>query len=146
MGDSVLDLYCGTGSIGIYLSVLAKKITGIEIVREAIRDAKDNAKINKIGNVEFICSDISKLNNSAIQQFSNQIIILDPPRAGLDKILVKKLSNLNFKRLIYVSCNPATFARDIKLFEKRGLKLIKVQPIDMFPQTHHLECVGVIHR
>ena len=146
MGDSLLDLYCGTGSIGIYLSTFANKVTGVESVPEAIRDANDNAKLNKIHNIEFICSDISKLNNLTIQQFKNQIIILDPPRAGLNNDIIQWLSKLNFKRLIYVSCNPATFARDIKLFENYGLKLIKVQPIDMFPQTHHLEVVGQLYR
>lgn len=146
VGDSVLDLYCGTGTIGIYLSTLAKEVVGVESVPEAIRDACDNAKINKINNIKSICNDVSKLNNLAIQQFSNPIIILDPPRAGLDKNVIQKLSKLDFKRLIYVSCDPSTFARDIKLFENYGLKLTKVQPIDMFPQTHHLECIGVIHR
>lgn len=147
IGDTVLDLYCGTGTIGIYLSTLAKKIIGIEIVREAIRDAIDNAKINHIGNCEFICADANtycsslKTNN---QQLST--IIIDPPRAGLSKESIPTICNLDFNRLVYVSCNPATFARDIKIFEENGIVLKKVQPIDMFPQTHHLECVGLLQK
>ncbi|MCX6810917.1 MAG: 23S rRNA (uracil(1939)-C(5))-methyltransferase RlmD [Candidatus Berkelbacteria bacterium] len=139
IGDEIVDLYCGTGSIGIYLSTLAKKVTGIEVVPEAIRDAKDNAKINKITNCEFICSDISNL---AIQQYNNCILILDPPRAGLSKDLIGKLTTDNWKRLIYTSCNPATFARDLKYFMEKGITAKKIQPIDMFPQTHHTELVA----
>lgn len=157
IGDNILDLYCGTGSIGIYLSTLAKKVVGVEIVPEAIRDAKDNARINKIHNCEFICSDVEKYLCSLktknrrsrpelVEGSELSTIIIDPPRAGLSKELIKNILNFklqNFK-LIYVSCNPATFARDVKIFQEFGKKLVKVQPIDMFPQTHHIECVGII--
>lgn len=141
-GDNVLDLYCGTGTIGIYLSTLAKKIAGVEIVQEAIRDANDNAKINHIYNCEFICADAEKFLIKNKDKFD--VIVVDPPRAGLSKEIIGKLSAMNYKRLVYTSCNPATFARDVKLFESFGKKLVKVQPIDMFPQTHHIECVGLI--
>lgn len=145
--DTIIDLYCGTGSIGIYLSAIAKKVIGVELVNRAVMDAIDNAKINKISNIEFIHSDINKIKNNVINKFGQSIIVIDPPRAGLDKNLIKILSSSHFKRLIYVSCNPATFARDIKIFESYGCVLKKVIPIDMFPQTHHIECVGeVIHR
>ena len=146
MGDSILDLYCGTGSIGIYLSTLAKKVTGVEIVPQALRDAKDNAKINKIHNCEFICADVSKNENWKMINEKYDVVILDPPRAGLSRELIQKILNFKFVnfKLIYVSCNPATFAKDVKLFEQQGKKLVKVQPIDMFPQTHHIECVGFI--
>ncbi|TSC94819.1 MAG: 23S rRNA (uracil-5-)-methyltransferase RumA [Candidatus Berkelbacteria bacterium Athens1014_28] len=143
INDKVLDLFCGTGTIGIYLSTLAKKVVGIEIVPEAIRDANDNAKINKIKNIKFVCSDI---NNLTIRQFSNHTIIVDPPRAGLTKKLIDDLSKVNFKRLIYVSCNPMTFVRDLKLFESRGVIAEKIQPVDMFPQTHHIEIVGLLRK
>lgn len=146
INDTVFDLYCGTGTIGIYLSTLAKKVVGVEIVPEAVRDAIDNAKINKIHNIEFVSEGVLHYLKSNTSSFDNSIIILDPPRAGLDKELINVLSKINFKKIIYVSCNPATFARDIKLFEENGLKLNKVQPVDMFPQTHHIECVGVIGR
>ncbi len=144
MGDRVVDLFCGTGSIAIYLSTLAKSVIGVEIVPEAIRDAKDNAKINKISNVEFHCFDVSKLNNETMWQYSNAILVLDPPRAGLKPELIKKICKCDPKRIVYVSCNPATFFRDIKVFNKYGLGLTKLQPIDMFPQTHHIELVGLL--
>lgn len=145
IGDTILDLYCGTGTIGIYLSTLAKKVIGVEIVPEAIRDAKDNAKINHIGNCEFVCADASIYN---IRNTIYNVIIIDPPRAGLSKELINSILNFKFVnfKLIYVSCNPATFARDVKEFEKNNVKLVKVQPIDMFPQTHHIECVGLIKK
>ncbi len=144
-GEIILDLYCGTGTIGIYLSTIAKKITGVEIVPEAVRDAKDNAKINNIHNCEFICGDAETyLKSLKTINFQPLTIIVDPPRAGLSKELINKLSTINCKQIIYTSCNPATFARDVKIFKELGKKLVKVQPIDMFPQTHHIECVGVI--
>lgn len=144
IGDTILDLYSGTGSIGIYLSTLAKKILAVELVPEAILDAKDNTKLNKIHNIEFYHSDVLAFLNSKGNR--SDILIVDPPRAGLDKDVIKHLSKFKSKRVIYISCNPPTFARDIKIFENYGLKLIKVQPIDVFPQTHHLECIGVIHK
>lgn len=142
MNETVLDLYCGTGTIGIYLSLLAKNIIGVDEVSNAIMDAKDNAKINKIPNCEFIENDVEKylkINKNKIDK-----IIVDPPRSGLAKNIIKYLVDLKPKKIIYVSCDPSTFARDIKLFENCGWKLIEVQPIDMFPQTHHIECVGVL--
>ena len=145
MGDTVLDLYCGTGTIGIYLSAMAKNVIGVESVREAVTDAKDNAKINNIQNCEFICSDVEKwLSNPSTVNSQPLTIIIDPPRAGLTPAIIRKLSAVNCQRIIYVSCNPSTFARDIKEFEKYDIVLQKVVPIDMFPQTHHIECVGLL--
>jgi len=146
MGDNILDLYCGTGTIGIYLSTFAKSITGVEVVQSAVNDAKANAKINNIANCKFICAEATGWLYRN-KEFFNKIIV-DPPRAGLQKKLIQILSKLQTpdSRLIYVSCNPATFARDITEFEKNGLKLQKVQPLDMFPQTHHIECVGLLRR
>lgn len=144
VGDSVFDLFCGTGSIAIYLSTLAKSITGIELVPEAILDAKDNAKINKIHNVEFLCADAQKIKSDLMVNLKDQIVIVDPPRAGLTIDLIEKLSKAKTKRIVYVSCNPATFFRDIQIFNKYGLSLKKLQPVDMFPQTHHIELVGLL--
>jgi len=162
MGDRVLDLFCGTGTIGIYLSTMAKEVVGVEINQQAINDAKTNAKINKIPNIEFIQSDATKwfsnycssvsenFEGESSRQDSNysifNTIIVDPPRAGLTNELIESISKLLApnSQLIYVSCDPATFARDIIEFEKLGHKLKKVQPLDMFPQTYHLECIGLI--
>jgi len=141
MGNRVVDLFCGTGSIGIYLSTLAKKVSGVEFVPEAIRDAKDNAKINHLDNIEFICSDVSKWVKRNKNIEINKLIV-DPPRAGLNKELISDICNLNFDTLIYVSCNPATFVRDLKYFEEKGIVATKIQPVDMFPQTHHTELVS----
>lgn len=141
MGENILDLYCGTGSIGIYLSTMAKSVTGVEVVPEAINDAIGNAKINNVHNCEFIAADAGKYLLEKKNQFD--LIIVDPPRAGLNKDIIERLSKTN-SRIVYTSCNPATFARDIKTFEELGRRLVKVQPIDMFPQTHHIECVGLI--
>ncbi len=151
MGDNVLDLFCGTGTIGIYLSTLAKKVVGIEIVQSAINDARANAKINKVSNCEFICDDVTKwLHNNIeeIKKYKNVKIVLDPPRQGLNEDTIKIISELLTldSRLIYVSCNPATFARDIKIFEESGFALKKAEPLDMFPQTHHIECIGLISK
>jgi 23S rRNA (uracil1939-C5)-methyltransferase len=149
--DSVLDLYCGTGTIGIYLSRLAQKVVGIEAVPEAMRDAQDNARINHIHNCEFICANVPEYLKSleispSAGRLKLDIIVVDPPRAGLTKSTIKLLSKAEFTRLIYVSCNPATFARDILEFNKLGISLVKIQPIDMFPQTHHIECVGLLKK
>lgn len=146
MGDNVLDLYCGTGTIGIYLSAMAKNVTGVESVAEAVRDATDNARLNKTSNINFFFQNtLEYLSSLQATSHNLQTIIVDPPRAGLDKKVIEKIARIEFDKLVYVSCNPATYVRDIKLFEKFGIKLIKVQPIDMFPQTHHLELVGLLH-
>lgn len=140
MGDRVLDLYCGTGTIGIYLSALAKDVIGVESVAEAIRDASDNAKVNKVSNINFFYQDSAEYVSSTETAFNK--IIVDPPRGGLNNKVISTISKMKFDKLIYVSCNPSTFVRDIKLFENNDIKLTKVQPVDMFPQTHHLEVLG----
>lgn len=143
IGDRLLDLYSGTGSIGIYLSTLAKEVVGVESVVEAVKDAKDNAKINKISNCSFILADAGReLDNFKKDEFD--IIIVDPPRAGLKPDVIDRLQTIDFRRLIYVSCDPTTFFRDIKLFNEKGVNLNKLQPVDMFPQTHHIELVGLL--
>jgi len=142
-GDEIVDLYCGTGTIGIYLSTLAKKVSGIDEVPQAIRDACDNARINKIKNCDFVCA---PADNVPLKLLDNCILIVDPPRAGLSKKLIDKISKSKFRRLIYVSCNPATFARDLKLFEDGGVVMKKIQPVDMLPQTHHVELVSLLEK
>lgn len=144
IGNEVLDLFCGTGSIGIYLSTLAKKVTGIDVVPKAINDARDNARINKIKNCEFKCLDVNRLMSYSVNK--SNVVIVDPPRAGLSKNLISHLSSSHFSKLIYVSCNPATFTRDLKLFQDRGVVAKKIQPTDMFPQTHHTEIVAKLEK
>ncbi len=139
--ERVIDLYCGVGSISLYISKYVKSVLGIEIVNEAIIDAKNNACQNNIANVDFICGDVSKIINSKIK---GDVVIVDPPRIGLDKHTIDVLNECRIKKIIYVSCDPMTLVRDIKLLNNYSLD--KIELVDMFPQTHHVECVSVLSR
>ena len=138
--EKILDLYCGTGSIGIYLSDKVSSVIGIEEVNEAIIDAKENAKINNITNIEFISGKVE----DNIEKFKKiDTIIVDPPRVGVSKKVINNILNINPKKLIYVSCNSSTLARDLKLLENNyEIKSIKL--FDMFPNTYHVECVCIL--
>ncbi len=140
--QTVYDLYCGTGSIGIFASRKAKKIIGVENVAEAITDAKENAALNKIEHAAFYTGDVADVCTDEFFAANGKpdVIITDPPRAGMHEKLVKKLLDIAAPVIVYVSCNPATQARDISLLgEKYSVE--KVQPVDMFPHTHHIENV-----
>jgi 23S rRNA (uracil1939-C5)-methyltransferase len=139
--DNVIDLYCGVGSISLYISKYVNSVLGIEIVDKAIEDAKENAKLNNIENTKFICGDVSKLINDNL---NGNVIIVDPPRVGLDKNTRNIINNSNTGKLIYVSCDPMTLARDIKELDNYKLKDITL--VDMFPQTHHVENVVILER
>jgi len=144
--DIVYDLYCGTGTIGIYLAHYVHKVYGIEIVEDAIKDAKINAKTNNIDNINFYCGDLKDiLDSDAIDNFEKpNIVILDPPRPGLHLNTVKSLLQLSPEKIIYVSCNPATMARDIEILVSKKYMIKDLQPIDMFPHTPHVECVTTL--
>jgi 23S rRNA (uracil1939-C5)-methyltransferase len=145
-GNEVLyDLYCGTGSIGIFLSRLAKKIIGVEVIEEAIADAKENAALNNIAHAEFFAGDVIKICNDDFFATHGRpdVIITDPPRAGMHEKLVNKLLEIAAPRIVYVSCNTATQARDIALLDEK-YAVEKIQPVDMFPHTHHIECVALL--
>ena len=141
--DNVLDLYCGTGSIGIYLSKYCKKVIGIEINKYAILDAEKNKKLNNIDNIDFICGDTSKLVNNLKQNFD--VTIVDPPRAGLDQNTINYLNKSNTKKIVYVSCDPVTLARDLNLLKDK-YDILEITPVDMFSYTYHVECVSVLRR
>ena len=143
--EIVYDLYCGTGSIGIFVSKLAKKIIGVEAIPEAIEDAKENAALNNITHAEFFAGDVIKICNDAFfeQHGRPDVIITDPPRAGMHEKLVLKLLEIAAPSIVYVSCNTATQARDIGLLSEKYL-VEKIQPVDMFPHTHHIECVVLL--
>lgn len=150
-GDEVLyDFYCGAGTIGIYLSEKVKKIIGIEIVPEAIEDAKKNAHLNGVENCHFICGDLKdRLEDFELPNAQHEppdVILFDPPRAGLHPKVVSRSLAFGAEKIVYVSCNPATFARDAKLFCDGGYELIHVQPVDMFPHTAHIELVSAFRR
>jgi 23S rRNA (uracil1939-C5)-methyltransferase len=138
----VYDLYCGTGSIGIFLSKLAKKIIGVEAVPEAIEDAKENAALNNISHSVFVAGDVIDICNDAFFAANGKpdVVITDPPRAGMHEKLIKKLLEIAAPTIVYVSCNPATQARDIALLDEKYV-VTKIQPVDMFPHTHHIENV-----
>ena len=139
--DIVIDLYCGVGSISLYIAKYVKNVLGIEIIKEAVDDANKNAKINKISNVSFICGDVSKLIDKNIN--GNKLIV-DPPRVGLDKHILDVINKSKIDMLIYVSCDAMTLVRDIKNLSNYKLKEISI--VDMFPQTHHCEIVTILER
>lgn len=134
---NVLDLYCGTGSIGIFVSE-NNNVLGIEVNEYAIKDAIDNAKLNNIKNIDFICGESGKTLNNI--KFKPDVIIVDPPRAGLSKEAIDNIFKLNSKELIYVSCDPMTLVRDLNLLNKK-YEIIELTPYDMFPNTKHVECL-----
>ena len=139
--DNVLDLYCGTGSIGIYLSKDCNKVLGVEINKQAINDANKNKKLNKLTNIEFIVGDAKDVIKKT--KFKPSVIIVDPPRSGLFKGMTKDLLKFNANKIIYVSCEPLTLARDLKEL-MNYYKIKEIQPIDMFPNTYHVECVTLL--
>lgn len=143
--ETIFDLYCGIGTIGIFASDKVKKFYGIEVVEQAIEDAKENAKINNIANAEFYAGEVEKILPELIEKenLSADVIFVDPPRKGCDNITIETLLKIMPKKIVYVSCNPATLARDIKLLEEKYI-LEKVQPVDMFPYTSHVECCTVL--
>ena len=143
--EIVYDLYCGTGSIGIFVSKLAKKIIGVEAIPEAIEDAKENAALNNITHAEFFAGDVIKICNDEFFSLHGRpdVIITDPPRAGMHEKLVIKLLEIAAPKIVYVSCNTATQARDIGLLSEK-YSVEKIQPVDMFPHTHHIECVVLL--
>ncbi len=145
---TVLDLYCGAGTIGLSMANKAKKIIGIEIVEQAVNDAKFNAKLNNIKNAEFICADAT--NGAEIlagQKIKPDVVIVDPPRKGCDKNLLNCIANkFSPERIVYVSCDPATLARDCNIFDDLGYKLIEYTPVDLFPRTCHIETVALLQK
>lgn len=140
--ETVYDLYCGTGSIGIFVSEKAKKIIGVEMIAAAIEDAKENAALNNLSGTEFFAGDVIDICNDEFFATHGRpdVIITDPPRAGMHEKLVKKILDIAAPTVVYVSCNPATQARDLNLLDEKYM-VTKVQPVDMFPHTHHIENV-----
>ncbi|MBP9988531.1 MAG: 23S rRNA (uracil(1939)-C(5))-methyltransferase RlmD [Ruminococcus sp.] len=140
--ETVIDLYCGTGTIGLTMADKAKKLIGIEIVPQAVENAKKNAKLNGIENAEFICGDASEIADKLLKDGVNpDVVILDPPRKGCDDSVVQTVSKFNPKRIVYVSCDSATLARDCGRFKECGYKVKELVPVDMFPRTGNVETV-----
>ena len=143
--DILCDLYCGIGTIGIFASSKVKQVYGIEIVEEAVEAARENAKINKVDNIEFIAGDVEKAFKELVETrgVKPTAIIVDPPRRGLDTTTISKILEIAVDKFVYVSCNPATMVRDLKMLEEK-YEVKEMQPVDMFPFTSHVECVAVL--
>lgn len=146
-GKTILDLYCGAGTIGLSMAHEATKIIGAEIVPEAVENAQKNARLSKITNAEFICADAAE----AAAMFAERglgpdVIILDPPRKGCGEVVLVECVKMNPERIVMISCNPATAARDCKFLSENGYLPCSVQPFDLFPRTHHVECITLLTR
>ena len=141
----IFDLYCGIGTIGIFASKNVKKVYGIEIVPQAIEDAKENAKLNDIQNAEFMVGDVEFALSELIEKRNiiPDVVFVDPPRRGLDTTTIKNLEKVKPEKIVYISCNPATLVRDLKMFEEE-YEIKSITPVDLFPWTKHVECVSVL--
>jgi 23S rRNA (uracil1939-C5)-methyltransferase len=145
--EEVVDAYCGIGTISLFLAQRARKVTGIEIIPEAVADARKNAERNRINNVEFVQGKAEKLLPEMIARGKQpEVVVVDPPRKGCDRELLDSIITVRAQRVVYVSCNPATLARDLRYLTDGGYTVEEVQPIDMFPQTSHVETVVLMSR
>ena len=143
--ETLYDLYCGTGSIGIFCSKQAKKVIGIEVVEDAVKDAYENAAMNGLTHCKFYAGDVADIctDDFFAEHGRPDVIITDPPRAGMHEKLVQQLLRIRAPKVVYVSCNPATQARDLQLLDE-AYKVTRLQPVDMFPHTHHIENVTLL--
>ncbi len=145
--ETLIDMYCGAGTIGLTMASGVKRLIGVEIIPQAVDDAIKNAQLNNISNAEFICADASSAASAlAERNIKPDCIIVDPPRKGCDSKLIKIISDMNPSRIVYVSCDPATLARDIKLFGEEHYAVRRITPVDLFPGTIHVECVVLMTR
>lgn len=145
--ESVLDLYCGIGTITLFMAKKAKHVIGIEIVPEAIVNAKENASLNHIENVDFICSDAASYASKVAEENQKiDVICVDPPRKGCDEITLQSIIKMDPTRIVYVSCDPSTLARDLKYLSEHDYEVKEIQPVDMFPNSYHVETVVLMSR
>ncbi len=141
--DFVLDLFCGTGTIGMFFAKFSAKVAGVELNESAIQNAKENAKQNDIANIDFFCGDVSNFLKTSSPP---SILITDPPRAGIAPKTLQQILELKIPKWIYVSCNPSTLARDLISMTKNGYQIKKIQPVDMFPHTYHIETICLLQK
>jgi 23S rRNA (uracil1939-C5)-methyltransferase len=145
--ERVFDLFCGIGTLGLSLAGAAGEIWGIELVPEAVVDAEQNARLNEIGNARFRAGDARKEIRPLVEEAGRpDVVLVDPPRAGLSKKVVRRLIECDAPRVVYVSCNPTTLAPNAAQLEEAGYRLRRVRPVDMFPQTPHIECVALLEK
>lgn len=146
-GETVLDIYCGIGTISLFLARKAGRVVGIEVVPPAIEDARENAQRNGVGNVVFICGDAAvEMPRLAEEGTTADVIVVDPPRKGCDEPVLQAMAAMGPGRIVYVSCNPASLARDLGTLQGLGYRTVEVQPVDMFPHTAHVECCSLLVR
>ena len=145
--ETTLDLYCGIGTIGIFASNKVKEVFGIDVIENAIIDAKENAKLNEIENTKFFCGKVQEVLPQIIEEYNIEpdVVFVDPPRKGLDNNTIETLLRIMPKKIVYISCNPATLARDIALLEEK-YETKEITPVDMFPYTRHIESIAVLER
>ena len=143
--DTVLDMYCGTGAIGICAAPHVKHVVAVEQVEDSIKSAKHNAAFNNIGNIDFFASTAENWIKQNKQKFTS--IIIDPPRMGLTQSVIDHILSLGPDKIVYISCNPSTLARDLKIISSTSIyKTAKIIPVDMFPQTYHIETVALLEK
>ncbi len=143
--ETLLDLYCGTGTIGLTMAKKVKRLIGVEVIEQAVEDAKENARRNRIDHAEFLCADAGK----AAQHFVSSgihpdVIVVDPPRKGCDENTLDAIAKMAPERVVYISCNSATLARDVEILTRNGYRFVKGRPVDLFPRTTHVECVALL--
>ena len=145
--DTVLDAYCGIGTIGMAASGYCKEVCGVELNPEAVRDARTNAKVNGVRNIRFIAGDAGEfMERQAAEGTRSDVVFMDPPRAGSDERFLRSLMRMGPDRVVYISCNPETLARDLRILTKGKYTVQKIQPVDMFPFCDHIECVSLLQR
>ena len=143
----MLDMYCGAGTISLFLAKAAKQVIGAEIIPEAVENARENARRNGIENADFICADASEAAEKFLRDgVRPEVVVVDPPRKGMDEAAVRALCGMEPDRVVYVSCNPATLARDITVFNSCGYELKCAEAVDMFPRTSHVETVCLLSK
>jgi 23S rRNA (uracil1939-C5)-methyltransferase len=146
--EKVLDLFCGIGTIAIVLALDSAEVWGVELIEDAVRDAIENAKLNGVDNTRFFAGDVRLVMRELLEQSGNpDVVVVDPPRAGLSQKVVRRIIEAEARRIVYVSCNPTTLAPNARqLVDDGGYELKTVRPVDMFPQTPHIECVALLER
>jgi len=145
--ETVIDAYCGIGTIGMVAAKKAEQVLGVEVNRDAVRDARENAKLNRVKNIRFVCADAGDFMVDMANAGEHcDVLFMDPPRAGSDTAFLSCALTLAPRRIVYVSCNPETLARDLNFLTKRGYRAEKIQPVDMFPHTDHVETVCLLTR
>ena len=145
--ERVFDLYCGIGTIGLSLAARAREVVGVEIVEPAVADAIENARLNEITNASFFAGDIRLAMRDLVERAGKpDVAVIDPPRAGLSQKVVRRIIEAEPQRIVYVSCNPTTLAPNAAQLVEAGWTLKTVRPVDMFPQTPHIECVALLER